>query len=70
MDATHTQPTPTPAATVPVALPLTPAEPEPAGTIWIDFGDGGSARWAGLSMDTIDEVCARLEAIKKPDTLS
>lgn len=47
-----------------------PSTDEPAGTIWIDFGDGGSARWAGLSLSTLDQVCAQLETVKPPDTLT
>lgn len=47
-----------------------PQSPEPEGTIWIDFGDGGSARWAGLSLPTLDQICAQLETIKPADTLT
>jgi len=43
---------------------------EPAGTIWIDFGDGGSARWGGLSLSTLDQVCAQLETVKPADTVT
>ncbi|WP_099020857.1 hypothetical protein [Mycolicibacterium palauense] len=66
MDTTHTRSAPTDAAVIPPEPPL----PEPAGTIWVDFGDGGSARWAGLSTTTLDQVCAHLETVKKPDTLT
>ncbi|WP_342314776.1 hypothetical protein LIX17_25395 (plasmid) [Mycobacterium avium subsp. hominissuis] len=44
--------------------------PEPTGTVWIDFGDGGSARWADLSLPTLDQICAHLETIKPADTLT
>lgn len=43
---------------------------EATGTIWIDFGDGGSARWAGLSLSTLDQVCAQLETVKPADTIT
>ncbi|MGJ6127336.1 hypothetical protein QN239_32675 [Mycolicibacterium sp. Y3] len=44
--------------------------PEPTGAVWIDFGDGGGARWAGLSLPTLDQICAHLETIKPADTLT
>lgn len=44
--------------------------PEPTGTVWIDFGDGGSARWADLNLSTLDQICAHLETIKPADTLT
>ncbi|MEU0497929.1 hypothetical protein [Mycobacterium sp. NPDC006124] len=66
MDTTHARPAPS----ADTAAPPEPPQPEPAGTIWVDFGDGGSARWAGLSMTTLDQVCAHLETVKKPDTLT
>ncbi|MBJ7321371.1 MAG: hypothetical protein JHC70_03400 [Rhodococcus sp.] len=44
--------------------------PEAAGTVWVDFGDGGSARWAGLSLDVIDTICAQLETVKLADTIT
>lgn len=44
--------------------------PEPTGTVWIDFGDGGGARWADLSLRTLDQICAHLETIKPADTLT
>lgn len=70
MTTTHTEPTLTAVTGDVLALASTPIESEPNGAIWVDFGDGGSARWAGLSMETIDEVCAHLDAVKKPDTLT
>lgn len=70
MTTTQTEPTHTAATGDAPALASTPIQPEPNGTIWVDFGDGGSARWAGLSMETIDRVCAHLETVKKPDTLT
>ncbi|MDZ4269437.1 MAG: hypothetical protein U1D00_27795 [Mycobacterium sp.] len=70
MNTTHTRPTLTAIADGAPAMASTPTEPEPAGTIWVDFGDGGSARWAGLSMDILDQVCAHLDTVKKPDTLT
>ncbi|XTP38479.1 hypothetical protein ACORG1_34070 (plasmid) [Mycobacterium sp. TJFP1] len=44
--------------------------PEAAGTVWVDFGDGGSARWAGLSLDVLDTICAQLETVKLADTVT
>jgi len=44
--------------------------PEAAGTVWVDFGDGGSARWAGLSLDVLDTICAQLETVKLADTIT
>lgn len=70
MTTTHTEPTQTTVTGNARALASTPIQPEPNGAIWVDFGDGGSARWAGLSMETIDQVCAHLDAVKKPDTLT
>ena len=70
MSTTRTEPTQTAVAGDALALASTPIQPEPNGTIWIDFGDGGSARWAGLRIATIDQVCAHLETVKKPDTLT
>ena len=70
MATTHTEPTQTAVTGNALALASSPIQPEPNGTIWVDFGDGGSARWAGLSMETIDQVCAHLDAVKKPDTLT
>lgn len=43
---------------------------EPAGTIWVDFGDGGSARWGGLSLAVLDKICAQLDTVKAPDTIT
>ncbi|WP_133259099.1 hypothetical protein [Mycolicibacterium sp. GF69] len=70
MTTTHTEPTQNTVTGDALALASTPTQPEPNGAIWVDFGDGGSARWAGLSMATIDQVCAHLETVKKPDTLT
>ncbi|RDH75324.1 hypothetical protein DVS77_26855 [Mycolicibacterium moriokaense] len=70
MTTTHTEPTQNTVTGDALTLASTPTQPEPEGTIWVDFGDGGSARWAGLSMETIDQVCAHLDAVKKPDTLT
>ncbi len=49
---------------------VAPVEQESQGTIWIDFGDGGGARWAELTLDTLDEVCAVLERVKPADTIT
>jgi len=46
------------------------ASPEVAGAVWVDFGDGGSARWAGLSLAVLDKVCAQLETVKPADTIT
>lgn len=48
----------------------TPATTEPTGTVWVDFGDGGSARWTDLSLHTLDQICAQLETVKPADTLT
>lgn len=47
-----------------------PETAEPTGTVWVDFGDGGSARWTDLSLHTLDQICAQLETIKPADTLT
>ncbi|KAA1250327.1 hypothetical protein F0Q45_10335 [Mycobacterium simiae] len=66
---THTPVSPG-SVTVPQLI-ITAAESEEAqGTVWVDFGDGGSARWAGLSLRTLDEVCAHLETVKPADTIT
>lgn len=44
--------------------------PDAVGTVWVDFGDGGSARWAGLSLEVLDTICGQLEAVKLPDTVT
>lgn len=43
---------------------------EPKGAIWVDFGDGGSARWGDLSLAVLDNVCAQLDTVKAPDTIT
>lgn len=40
------------------------------GTVEVDFGDGGSARWADLSDADIDPICAFIETIKRADTIT
>lgn len=69
MDTTTTRSTP-PADGNRAPSVGTPGLPEPEGTVWVDFGDGGGARWAGLSPTTLDQICAHLETIKPADTLT
>ncbi|EHB48663.1 hypothetical protein MycrhDRAFT_5504 [Mycolicibacterium rhodesiae JS60] len=40
------------------------------GGVEVDFGDGGSARWAELSDEAIDLICAFIESIRPPDTVT
>lgn len=40
------------------------------GAVEVDFGDGGSARWSELSDEAIDLICAFIESIRLPDTVT